>query len=87
MFSKDLNKTIDQFPSHLKMLKDKGLIIGDKFPYQITYIGKLIKEYCETNSFYSQKSTLSHIVEYKIFEFFSDKFNSSSLDLHYQISQ
>lgn len=81
LFKDKKERVIEQFPKHIKLLKKNNLITGDSFPYKPTFIGKLIKEYCETSSFYSQKSTLSHIVEYKIFEFFAE--NPNVLGLNY----
>lgn len=81
---KDVNKTIEEFPKHLDILKKHELIKGKEFPYSTTFVGKLIKEYCENESFFSQKSTLSHIIEYKIFEFFTG--NNNAFGLNYPLA-
>lgn len=72
------NTEINNHPKIIKALKNYGLISNSSFPYKKTFIGKLIHDYAEDKYFTSAKSTLSHIVEYKFIEYYTENIYKSN---------
>jgi len=71
----DIKDIVGNMSPIIRKLKEYKLIKDSDTPeflYKITGWGYVFKEYVETNMAISYKNTTSHIIEYKMYEFFNE---------------
>jgi len=75
--SKAISPEIIRKLKEYKLIRDSDTL---EFTYEVTGWGHVFKEYVETNMAISYKNTTSHIIEYKMYEYFqNDGYKSDNI--------